>query len=262
MILTRAEGNPFYIEEFIRMLIEKELLQLVDDKWRVISAVALEKLEIPPSLHSLMLARVDRLPENLRNVLRDASVIGLQFDARLLESIEYHFHGTASIAPYLERLTKAELLEPAPHAGPNAYAFRHILTQETIYNSILHSQRPELHSVVAESIRRLYRDDLDSHAEVLARHYDQARVRDKALHYAILAGDRARTRYANREAIEFYSRALQLSQHFTHRESERWAAAIGLADVQQHIGEYEQAIAFYQAALEERRMHRQRVKLK
>lgn len=252
MILTRAEGNPFYIEEFVRMLIEKELLHLVDGKWHVISTVALEKLEVPPSLHSLMLARVDRLPENLRNVLRDASVIGLQFDARLLESIEYHFHGTASIAPYLERLTAAELLEPVPQAGPTIYTFRHILTQETIYNSILHSQRPELHRVVAESIRRLYRDDLESHAEVLARHYDQARVRDKALHYAILAGDRARARYANREAIEFYSRALQLSQHFTHRDSERWAAAVGLADVQQHIGEYEQAIAFYQAALEER----------
>ena len=252
-ILTRAEGNPFYIEEFVRLLIEKELLHLVDGKWHVVSTVALDKLEIPPSLHSLMLARVDRLPENLRNVLRDASVIGLQFDARLLESIEYHFHGTASIAPYLERLTEAELLEPCPQAGPNIYTFRHILTQETIYNSILHSQRPELHKVVAESIRRLYRDDPESQAEVLARHYDQAHMRDKALHYMILAGDRARARYANREAIEFYSRALQLSQHFNHRESERWHAAIGLADVQQHVGEYEEAIAFYQAALEERK---------
>lgn len=251
MILTRAEGNPFYIEEFIRMLIEKELLHLVDGKWHVVSTVALEKLEVPPSLHSLMLARVDRLPENLRNVLRDASIIGPQFDARLLETIEYHFHGTASIAPYLERLTEAELLEPRPQAGPHIYAFRHILTQETIYNSILHSQRPELHRVVAESIIRLYHDDLESYAEALARHYDQARLRDKALHYMILAGNRARARYANREAIEFYSRALQLSQHFDHRESERWAAAIGLADVQHHIGEYEEAIAFYQAALEE-----------
>ena len=252
-ILTRAEGNPFYIEEFVRMLIEKELLHLVDNRWRVISTVALEKLDIPPSLHSMMMARVDRLPDNLRNVLRDAAVIGLEFDERILGQIEYQLHGTTNVKPYLERLTEAELLETRPQVSPYTYGFRHMLTQEAIYNSILHTQRPTLHGVIAETISSMYHDDLDNQAEVLARHYDQARIRDKALTYSLLAGDRARARYANREATEYYSRTLQLSQHLTHCEAERWHAAIGLADVQQHVGEYEEAIAFYLAALEERK---------
>ncbi|MEJ5310945.1 MAG: adenylate/guanylate cyclase domain-containing protein [Anaerolineae bacterium] len=250
-ILTRAEGNPFYIEEFVRMLIEKGLLRLEGAQWHVISTVALEKLEAPTSLRGLMMARVDRLPENLRNVLRDASVIGLQFDARILESVERHFHGAESVAPFLERLTEAGLLEPRPQANAHTYAFRHILTQETIYDSILHVQRPVLHRLVAEALTELYADDLHNQAEVLAIHYEQARMRDKALEYTLLAGERARLQFANRKATEYYSRALQLSQHLTHCEKERWQAAKGLGDVQQHIGEYEEAIAFYQAALEE-----------
>lgn len=250
-ILTRAEGNPFYIEEFVRMLIEKGLLRLDGAQWRVISTVALEKLEAPTSLRGLMMARVDRLPENLRNVLRDAAVIGLQFDARILESIERHFHGAESVAPFLERLTEAGLLEPRPQVNAHTYAFRHILTQETIYDSILHVQRPTLHRLVAEALTDLHAEALHDQAEVLAIHYDLARMRDKALEYTLLAGERARLQFANRKATEYYSRALQLSQHLTHCEKERWQAAMGLGDVQQHIGEYEEAIAFYQAALEE-----------
>jgi len=250
-ILTRAEGNPFYIEEFVRMLIEKGLLRLEGAQWRVVSTVALEKLEAPTSLRGLMMARVDRLPENLRNVLRDAAVIGLQFDARILESIERHFHGADSVIPFLERLSEAGLLEPRPQINAHTYAFRHILTQETIYDSILHVQRPTLHRLVAEALTDLYADTLHDQAEVLAIHYDLARVRDKALAYTLLAGKRARLQFANRKATDYYSRALQLSQHLPHCEKERWQAAMGLGDVQQHIGEYEDAIAFYQAALEE-----------
>ncbi len=250
-ILTRAQGNPFYIEEFARMLIEKGMLRLVGNQWHVVSNVTLEKLDVPTSLRELIMARLDRLPENFWNILRDAAVIGLQFDARILGKIEQHFHGIENIMPTLERLTEAGLIEPRAHVDPYTYTFRHILTQESIYESILHTQRPELHRMVAEAITQLYPDNLYDQAEVLARHYDLARIRDKALHYALIAGDKARLHFANRKAAEYYSRALQLSQHLNQRESERWQAAIGLGDVQQHIGEYEEATALYQAALEE-----------
>jgi tetratricopeptide (TPR) repeat protein len=251
-ILTRAEGNPFYIEEFVRMLIEQEVLQLRGDQWHATSTLALENLEFPTSLRGLMLARVDRLPEDLRYLLQDAAVIGLQFDAALLQMVEHRIRRQDNIVPMIERLKDLDLLEPRPQAGPGTYAFRHILTQETIYRSILRNERPELHRVVAESIEQLYDDQLEANAEVLALHYDRARVRDKALTYTLNSGQRAQGRFANREAIDYYSRALQLSQHIAEAERERWEAAVGLADVQQHIGEYEEAMAFYQAALEER----------
>lgn len=250
-ILTRAEGNPFYIEEFVRMLIEKGVLSLGDGRWQVSSAVEWRTLEVSATLRGLMMARVDRLPESLRQVLRDAAVIGVQFDARLMGEVERRLHGTANVVPPLERLTALGMLEERPQAGERVYSFRHLLTQETIYNSLLRSQRPTLHRTVAECIEYLYAEDLRNHAEVLALHYDRAFVRTKAMRYALLAGERARERFANRDAMEYYSRALQISQHLGGYGAERWQAAIGLGEVLQHVGEYDEAIACYQAALEE-----------
>jgi adenylate cyclase len=220
-------------------------------QWRVSSAVALQTVEIPTTLRGLMMARVDRLPEDLGEVLRSAAVIGLQFSARLLGEVQKRLHGRESILPSLERLAGLGLLVERPQVEQQMYAFSHILTQETIYRSLLCSQRPGLHQAVAECIEYLYGDDLGSHVEVLALHYDQARVRGKAMHYSLLAGDRAQERFANREAIEYYSRALQFSQHLSGREQERWHAAVGLGDVEQLTGEYEDAIACYRAALDE-----------
>jgi adenylate cyclase len=250
-ILTRAEGNPFYIEEFVRMLVEKEVLRLGDGQWQMASTVEWQTLEVSATLRGLMMARVDRLPENLRHVLRDAAVIGVQFDAQLLGEVERRLHGTGNVLPLLERLTDLGLLEERPQANERVYAFRHVLTQETIYGSLLRSQRPTLHRTIAECIEYLYADDLRSHSEALALHFDRAYVRAKAMRYALLAGERARERFANREAIEYYSRALQLSQHLDGYGSERWQGAIGLGEVLQHVGEYDEAIACYQAALEE-----------
>ncbi len=250
-ILARAEGNPFYIEEFVRMLIEKDVLKPGAGKWRVASTMEVRTVDVPTSLGGLMLTRFDRLPKELQQVLRDASVIGLEFPERLLEEVERRLHGTAAVAPMLERLIELGVVEPRPAATELTYAFSHILTQETIYNSLLHSQRPGLHRTVAESIEFLYSDDAINQAESLAQHYDRARVRDRAMLYSVLAGNRAKARFANYEAIEHYSRALQLAQHLSGHESARWQAAIGLGDVEQLIGEYEEAAAFYQAMLEE-----------
>ena len=250
-ILSRAEGNPFYIEEFVRMLIEKDALKPGSGKWRVASSVEVRVADVPATLSGLMLTRFDRLPKELQQVLRDASVIGLEFPARLLEEVERRLHGTQTTMPMLDRLVEVSMLEPRPAAAESTYAFTHIITQETIYNSLLHSQRPALHHTVAESIEFLYTETVMDQAEALAMHYDRARVRDRAMLYSVLAGNRARARFANYEAIEHYSRALQLAQHLSGHESARWQAAIGLGDVEQLIGEYEEASAFYQAMLEE-----------
>ena len=250
-ILARSEGNPFYIEEFVRVLIEKDVLKPSDDRWRVASTVELQTLEIPTSLGGLMMTRVDRLPKDLQQVLRGAAVLGLQFPARLLEEVERRLHGTPTAQPMIERLIDMGMLEERRESDEPAYAFTHILAQETIYNSLLHSQRPALHRTVAETIESLYTGDLGNQIEALALHYDRARVREKAMRYTVQAGDRARARFANHEAIEYYSRTLQLSQHLSGYEATRWKAAIGLGEVEQLIGEYEEAIAFYQATLEE-----------
>ncbi|MBN1584093.1 MAG: tetratricopeptide repeat protein [Anaerolineae bacterium] len=250
-ILSRSEGAPFYIEEFVRMLIEKEVLELSDGQWRVTSTMSLKTIEIPTTLRGLMMARVDRLPENLQDVLRDAAVIGLQFSMPLLEAVERQLRGPVNIVPALERLHDLGLLVKRSQADEKVYAFRHILTQETIYRSLLRSERPSLHHAVATAIETVYAHQAESQIEVLAFHYDLARVYDKAMHYMLLSGDRARSRFANHEAIDYYERTLQLSQHLSGHGQARWRAAIGLGEVETHIGEYEEAVACYQAAMDE-----------
>ncbi len=250
LLLTRAEGNPFYIEEFVRTLIERELVHAKNGQWELNSIVSAETLEIPTTLRGLMMARVDRLPEDLRAVLRDAAVIGLQFSANLLNEVRRRQQGSANVLPALERLTEMGLLVERHEAGEPVYAFRHILTQETIYSSLLRSQRPLLHRSIAEAIEHLYAANLASYIEVLALHYDRAGERNKALIYMLQAGELARQRFANREALEYYSRALQLAQHIETYADARRQANIGLGDVNQHIGNYEEAVACYRAALE------------
>ncbi len=250
LLLRHAEGNPFYIEEFVRTLIERQLVHAANGQWEVSPLISTETLEIPTTLRGLMMARVDRLPEDLRNLLRDAAVIGLQFSASLLNEVRRRQQGSANVLPALERLTEMGLLVERHEGEEKAYAFRHILTQETIYSSLLRSQRPLLHRNIAEAIEQLYAADLAPHVEVLALHYDRAGERSKALKYLLLAGDRARQRFANREALDYYSRALQLAQHIETYVMERRQANIGLGDVNQHVGNYEEAIACYRAALE------------
>ncbi len=248
-ILERAEGNPFYLEEFVRVLIERGLLELEGERWRVAPGVAPESVEVPTTLRGLMMTRVDRLPEDMQNLLRSASVIGLQFSAPLLGEVERRLHGLEKAQPLLERLVEIGLLVERPEAGESAYAFRHILAQETIYQTILRNHRPYLHRTVAESVETIWADDLEEQVDLLAFHYYRAGVREKALHYSLLAAEKARKRFANQEAIELYSQALQLSQHLENYQVERWQAAVGLGQVEQHIGEYEEALALYRAAL-------------
>lgn len=252
-ILTHAEGNPFYLEEFVRMLIEKEALRPGADRWEVASDVAWQELEVPTSLQGLIMARVDRLPEHLQQLLRQAAIVGMQFSARLLEEMTYRLRANIHVQPALQRLVELGLLVERPEAGEQVYAFRHIIAQETIYNSLLRSQRPLLHRTVAEAIEALVAADPASQAEILAFHYDRAYLREKALFYSLLAGERARQRFDNREAIEHYSRAIQLSQHISGRDNERWQAVIGLGEVEQHIGQYEESIACFRAALDDSR---------
>ncbi len=250
-ILNQAEGNPFYIEEFVRMLVEKEMLQLDDGQWRLNSTTLVEDLEIPTSLRGLMLARVDRLPEDLRYVLRDAAILGPEFDAALLQDVTRRLRDVDNVAPMLNRLSSLGLLTPRPGAGETTYAFRHILTQETIYQSVLRNQRRELHQIVAQCIEVRHQENLEPYAEMLAFHYDRARSREKALYFHMMAGTQAQQRFANHEALQFFNRALQLSQQVSDTEHERWQAAVALGDIEQHIGENEEAIACYKAALEE-----------
>jgi class 3 adenylate cyclase len=236
-ILEKVEGNPFYIEEIIHMLVDRGLI--MHDRragWRVAPEFAesaeLADPAIPDTIQGVLLARLDLLEPQERDILQHAAVMGRYFWASALRALAPHL-ATLDLDTALTALQRKDLIrvsEYARHsvapAGEPVYAFNHNLTRDVVYSTIVRTRRAHEHARVAELIEELARGREEEFAELLAQHYQQyylqanlarsrnaARrqaVRDKALHYLTLAGDRAAARHAAAQAERFYGEALAL----------------------------------------------------
>jgi class 3 adenylate cyclase len=216
-ILTKAEGNPFFVEEVIRSLIEDGTIVRDDEHDRWVASDAREAIEIPESLQALMVARIDRLEEEARQTLQMAAVVGRSFYYRVLNHI-------AGIAQQLNQqliyLQRVGLIREAARLPELEYIFRHALTQEAVYNTILLKNRKEFHRRVGEALETLYPEQKEEIAPILGRHYLEASEHKRALDYFTLAGDAAFRLYAISEAVIHYGQALQLSHKIDEIPSE------------------------------------------
>ncbi len=250
MILDRAQGNPFYMEEVVHVLMDRGHLAPDNGKYRLVGD--LSAIEIPDTISGVVMSRIDSLDEGCRSVLRVASVIGRTFPYRALEATYPHRISGAALRRRLETLQRMDLT-PLEEPEPNLqYIFKHILTQKVAYESLLHARRRDLHGQVALYYETTYREGgLEEYYDLLAHHFGRSAYRDKALEYAIRAGDKARAAYANDATIRHYSTALQLLEEMGQAHTVRWAnVQFDLAEVYVHIGRYEEAIAGYQRATE------------
>lgn len=205
MILEKTQGNPFFLEEVIRSLIDSGMVYKKDEKW--IAHEDIESVKLPESVQSVVLSRIDRLEDELRHTLQSASVIGKLFRRRLLE---YTSRQEAELENLLTKLEDLSLIYQERVIPEEEYSFRHVLTQETVYQNILRRQRQHLHSQIAEAIELLYGNSLDEYFEQLAYHWEKADVAEKAVEYLKKAGDRALGNYANEDAVTHFSRAFDL----------------------------------------------------
>lgn len=203
LVLDKAEGNPFFVEEVVRMLIEREAIERREGHW--IANETITSLEVPDTIEALIASRVDRLPDPARHTARLASVIGRRFPASLVEELDPADEGE-SFHPQLGVLEAHGLIRLSATRPEIEYAFRHALVQEVVYSSLLKRERRRLHAQVAEALERRHAEHADDIAPVLAHHFEEADD-PRALHYLIVAGRRAAARYANREAFEHFDRA-------------------------------------------------------
>jgi len=235
MIVERADGNPFFIEELIRSLIETKQIVRESSHWKAMSETA--NVSLPNTLRGVLSARIDRLPELSRHVLQDASVIGRTFDLQILKRLTDLNGGLDSHIQYLKEAT---LIEPAR----DEYIFRHVLIQEAAYDSILIKTRAELHRQIGEALEELHAERIEEFAPLLAYHfYTSQDVR--SLKYDILAGEKSARLYANAEAATHFSRALEVVKR-THAESEQVTKLYSqLGSVLELSGRFEQALATY-----------------
>jgi tetratricopeptide (TPR) repeat protein len=210
LIYRKAEGNPFFVEEITKSLLEVGALRRSDDGF--VLARRLEEIVIPNTVQDVIMARLDRLPEEPRRALQTASVIGREFAARLLErTVELH----GRLEGHLQELQSLELIYEHLLYPELAYMFKHALTHDVAYHSLLLARRKVLHRLVGAAVEELYRERLAEQYEALAYHYEQGEVWEKALEYLQRSGDKALAAFAPQQAIAFYDRALATLRKFS-----------------------------------------------
>lgn len=206
-ILQNTEGNPFFVEEVVRLLIERGIIYREEGQWKAKEAIG--ELEVPDTVKSVILSRVDRLQQEVRSVLQCAAVIGRVFQHRLLE---YLSGQKEALEQYLSQLVAYELVYKERIVPELEYAFKHALTQETAYEAMLTRHRKAFHQRVGEAIEALYEEQIEEYYELLAYHYSRSDHKEKAIEYLVKAGQKAAARYANQEALGYLEEALKLAE--------------------------------------------------
>ena len=203
--LLVKRGNPFFLEETVRTLIETKVLVGDPSRYRLTQPIA--TIQVPGTVQSILAARIDRLAGDDKRLLQTASVVGKDVPLTLLQRIadlpdESLNHG-------LERLQAAEFLYETGLYPDLEYTFKHALTHDVTYGGLLHERRRELHARIVEAIETVHRDRLSEHVERLAHHASAAELWDKAGVYLRESGRKALARSASRDAADYFERAIQ-----------------------------------------------------
>lgn len=210
LIISRAEGNPFFAEQILRYLQENQAIQMVDGVWALLHQGQTSKL--PDDLRLLFIARLDRLEQSVREGVEMAAVLGREFDVRLLGQM---LQDTSRV-PYT--LVRAENEAIWLSLSQIRYMFRHLLLRDAAYEMQLLARRRQLHWLAAVSLEKVYATDLSAHYAEISYHYETAykqglaEAREGALRYLRLTGEQAAARYENWTAVEIFTRALALEE--------------------------------------------------
>ena len=209
LLIQRTEGNPFFLEECVRTLVETHVLGGTPGAHRLARSPA--DLQVPATVQAILAARIDRLAAEDKRLLQTAAVVGKDVPYALLAAIAESEED--AVRQGLARLQASEFLYEATLFPEVEYTFKHALTHEVAYGSVLGERRRALHALIAEAIERLHAERLAEHVEQLAHHTYRAQIWHKAAAYLRQGGARARARWANREAVACHEQALEALGH-------------------------------------------------
>jgi predicted ATPase len=209
LLITRTEGNPFFLEESVRTLVETKVLEGERGFYRVAKSV--ESIQVPATVQAVLAARIDRLPAENKRLLQSAAVIGKDVPFVLLRAIADLSED--DLRRGLAHLQTGEFLYETSLFPELEYTFKHALTHEVAYGSLLQERRRGLHGRIVEAIEKLYSDRLAEQAELLAHHAFRGELWEKAVTYLRQAGVKAAGRSADREAVGSFDQALSVLKH-------------------------------------------------
>ncbi len=246
-IEEKAHGNPFFIEEVVRGLVDEGAVEHVDGHFRATDKIA--SVTIPDTIHEVVMARVDALDVAKRQLLQTAAVIGASFHSEVLGGV---VEDVGSLAGDIEALLRAEFLVRSDSAREAEYDFKHPLIQEVTYESLLHARREVVHRKVAETLERVLPDDVPGYAGMLAYHYGKGGVAERAEEYLFRAGAEAARAAAPSEALHFFEEASKLYLEI-HRDggdpAKRALLEKNIAEALYYRGRFLDAIEHFNTAL-------------
>ena len=217
LLIARTEGNPFFLEESVRTLVETGVLVGEPGAYRL--AQALPTIQVPATVQAVLAARIDRLPPEEKPLLQTAAAIGTEVPLPLLHAIAEL--PEAALHRGLAHLQAAEFLYETRLFPEQECTFKHALTHEVAYSSLLHERRRVLHARIVETLEKMAGDRVAEQVERLAHHALRGEVWDKALAYCRQAGEKALARSAHREAVEYFEPALSALPHLPEQRDTR-----------------------------------------
>jgi predicted ATPase len=235
-IVARAEGNPFYVEELLNYLHHRGV-DLSDQQ-------AVEAIELPTSLHSLVLSRMDQLAESQKTALKVASVIGRLFGAAMLWGVYPDLGDLERIKSDLRTLDALELTMVEKPEPELTYLFKHIITQEAAYESLPYATRALLHDQIGRYLEENHGGNLNQVIYLLAHHFEHSGNVSKRIEYLRKAGELAQADYNNEAALDYFRRVLPLLP-----PTEQINIRLKLGEVLQLVGHWQEAGDVYQQAL-------------
>jgi class 3 adenylate cyclase/tetratricopeptide (TPR) repeat protein len=239
LLKKKASGNPFYLVQFSSFLRENNLITLDNGIWRKTAEKSLENL--PESVFSMIMARIDTLSEITRESLKSASVIGFRFAGPVLENLLGRSVHTDLTETHRAGLTRS-LSVPLEHV------FSHMLIREVAYDSILPERRQALHRDIGLILEKRHQNSPGDFAPLLARHFRKGKCWEKALEYSVKAALRADDEYRNAEALYHCGRAIRIiEKHLPDSRSELVLCLHRSAMINDRIGEYDRAIELYRS---------------
>ena len=206
LILRKGQGNPFFIEELVNSLLGMGALKVENGECQLTDKM--DKLEMPDTVQKVVLARIDRLPEAEKVTLKVAAVIGRNFQRDLLEDVHPWFASGVNLNDQLARLQAEDFTRQEVSEGDLDFLFKHVITQEVAYETMLYSQRRELHATIGEALEKRYENNETEVVDMLAYHYVRSYNLEKALYYLQRAGQKALANYNNEAAISYFIEAL------------------------------------------------------
>jgi predicted ATPase/class 3 adenylate cyclase len=200
LVMDRSEGNPYFVEQIIRYLLEEDLIEMSERGWRQVSRV--RDTFLPGDIGAVLVARLDQLSRKVKEVVQTASVFGREF---LLDVLTEMVSEGEAIEQHVE---EAEQYSVWYRQADRHYIYSHGLLRDAAYTMQMRSRRQELHLLAVQALEKIYSEEIRFHYAELAYHAERAELREKAQHYYSLAGQSAADAYQNAKGIDYLSRAL------------------------------------------------------